>query len=127
MNHDSTKAVYEETTLAARLLDEFSELSRKTRRNKTRSKATAAASAFFDKDYLTIADFFSPIGHDLRMVPQAEMPPATVDELISTLRRHEELWNKASRTGEASAMINESFRRRKLKKTIKKFLEKIGT
>ncbi len=49
--------VFEETHAAAKLLDEFHSLTQKTKPPKE-----DAANVFFDKYYLTMADFLAPIG-----------------------------------------------------------------
>lgn len=73
--------VFEETAVAAKLLDEFFSLSQ-------RSVQTAAASVFFDKQYLTITEFLAPIGSDLTVVkPEARSGGSIENFITSSLKR----------------------------------------
>ncbi len=61
------KDFFAETGLASKLLNDFNTLVRKQKRDRHKTVASKAAASFFDKDILTIADFFEPIGFDLRI------------------------------------------------------------
>ena len=52
--------VFEETRAAAKLLEEFHALTRKSK-----PQTENASHVFFDKYYLTMADFLAPIGSEL--------------------------------------------------------------
>lgn len=69
--------VFEETAVAAKLLDEFFSLSQ-------RSAQTAAASVFFDKQYLTITEFLAPIGSDLAVVKPESRSSGSIENFIAT-------------------------------------------
>jgi hypothetical protein len=126
MTTDKLKAAFAETTLAAKLLDEFSVLSHKRKKVKPVTKASVAAGSFFDTEYLTIFDYFSPIGFDLRVTSGTERIPATVREFISTMLNRQELWHQNIRHEYAASSLLHHIKSRKSKKTIKDFLSKIG-
>ncbi len=66
-NIPKNKPVMPETLTVNRLLNEFSDLVRRQKEERKKTVATKAASAFFEKDILTIVDYFEPIGNDLRI------------------------------------------------------------
>lgn len=75
---------FKETRAAAGLLEEFYSLSKKRTKRFARS-TNEAATAFFSKDFLTIADFVAPIGEVLT-VPAPARPEreTTVSSFISS-------------------------------------------
>ena len=68
----TSSTTFKETNAAAGLLEEFYSLSKKPGKRYTRS-TNEAATAFFSKDFLTIADFIAPIGEVLT-VPASARP-----------------------------------------------------
>jgi len=71
-----------ETASAATLLQEFNSLSRKPVKRFTRS-TNAAATTFFSKDFLTVADFLAPIGEVL-IVPAVRGRDNSVQNFITS-------------------------------------------
>lgn len=73
MNNKSiTDTVFPETAIASKLMNDFTGLVRRQKRERQKTIASEAALSFFDKTVLTIGEFFEPIGYDLRIpVPQA--------------------------------------------------------
>lgn len=96
---------FKETGAAAGLLEEFYSLSRKRSKRFTRS-TNAAATAFFNKDFLTIADFVAPIGEVLT-VPAPERPEreTSVSSFISS---NVHRTKKISRSGRVLAQKKET-------------------
>ncbi|MBX7151323.1 hypothetical protein K1X84_06755 [bacterium] len=73
----SESKAFEETTVAAKLLDEFFSLSR-------HSVQTTATSVFFDKQYLTITEFLAPIGNDLAVAKPEMRSNGSIENFIAT-------------------------------------------
>ena len=79
-----SKTNFSETQSASELLDQFHSLTLRPARRITRSR-TEAASAFFNKDFLTIADFFGPIGEILVVAAPAKADRAgSVEQFITS-------------------------------------------
>ena len=68
MNNKSvTDTVFPETAIASKLMNDFTGLVRRQKRERQKTIASEAALSFFDKTVLTISEFFEPIGFDLRI------------------------------------------------------------
>ncbi len=78
------KSTFKETESAAGLLNEFQKLMPKPVKRYTRSE-TEAARVFFNKDFLTIADFLAPIGEVLIVTSHSnEERTGSVGHFITT-------------------------------------------
>ncbi|MBL7959820.1 hypothetical protein JNL27_06220 [bacterium] len=73
---------FTETAAAATLLQEFNSLSRRPAKRFTRS-TNEAATTFFSKDFLTVADFLAPIGEVL-IVPAVRGRDNSVQNFITS-------------------------------------------
>jgi hypothetical protein len=78
-----SETVFPETPLASKLLNDFSGLVRRQKRERQKTIATQAALSFFDKSVLTISEFFEPIGNDLRIPAPLSPPMNTVKEFFN--------------------------------------------
>lgn len=74
MNNKSiTDTVFPETAIASKLMNDFTGLVRRQKRERQKTIASEAALSFFDKTVLTISEFFEPIGFDLRIPAPAQI------------------------------------------------------
>ena len=68
--------LFQETAEAAKLLNEFYTLTQK-------DKPASSTAIFFDKDYLTIAEFLAPVGDILKAKP-VDQANATIQNFITS-------------------------------------------
>ncbi len=80
--NNQQESVFPETHFASRLMNDFTGLVRRQKRELHKTIASKAATSFFDKSVLTITEFFEPIGFDLRIPAPVQPPVGSIKEFF---------------------------------------------
>jgi len=104
--------VFQETAEAAKLLNDFYSLMQK-------EKTPSSTAVFFDKDYLTIAEFLAPIGGILTARP-VEQPNSTIQSFITSSLKHKQGPANRTKRKTLTELLSDSN-----SETIQEFLDRI--